>query len=84
MRAMEHLSLQIAGIDNVIINYTDRADPCRGEIEPGRRAESTSTNQEHATIQQLLLASDANLRDAQMAAVSLTLLRVKLFWLLDG
>ena len=71
---VDHLALQVGGVDDVVVDEADRADPGRGEVERGRRAEAAGAEQQHLRVQQLQLAVDADLGQQRVARVALALL----------
>ena len=70
-RAVNHLPLQVAEVDDVEIDDADAADAGRGEIQRRRRAEAARADAEHAARLQLPLPFHADLRHDQMPAVAL-------------
>src|SRR5262249_18947040 len=71
---VNNLALQVGGVDYVIVDEADRADPGGGEVERGRSAEAASSEQQHLRVQQLHLAVDADLGQEGVARVALALL----------
>ena len=71
---VDHLALQVGGVDHVVVDEADRADPGGGEVERGRRAEAAGAEQQHLRVQQLHLAVDPDLGQQRVARVALALL----------
>ena len=71
---VDHLALQVGGVDHVVVDQADRADARGGEVERGRRAEPAGAEQQHLRVQQLDLAVDADLGEQGVARVALALL----------
>ena len=71
---VDHLALQVGGVDDVVVDEADRADAGGGEVERGRRAEPTGAEQQHLRVQQLQLAVDADLGKQGVARVAVALL----------
>src|SRR5205814_10384599 len=74
---MRDLALEVRGVDAVVVDDAEPADPCRGEIERGGRAETAGADQEDARLEQLQLSFFPDLGNQQMAAVARALLRVE-------
>jgi len=77
LRRMRDLALEVRGVDAVVVDDADATDAGGCEIEAGRTAEPARADQEHARLQQLQLALDADLGNQQVAAVPRALLRVE-------
>ena len=71
---VDHLALQVGGVDDVVVDQADRADPGRGQVERGRRAEAAGAEQQHLRVQQLQLAVDPDLGQQRVARVAVALL----------
>ncbi len=71
---MDHLALQVGGVDDVVVDEADRADPGRGEVERGRRAEPAGAEQQHLGVEHLQLAVDPDLGQQRVARVAVALL----------
>ncbi len=71
---VDHLALEVGGVDHVVVDDPDRADPGRGEIESGRRAEPTGAEQKDLGVQEGDLALDADLGQERVARVAVALL----------
>ena len=71
---VDHLALQVGGVDDVVVDEADRADPGRGEVERGRRAEPAGAEQQHLGVEQLDLAVDPDLGQQRVARVAVALL----------
>ena len=71
---VDHLALQVRGVDDVVVDDADRADPGRREVERGRRTESAGAEQQHLRVQQLELALDPDLGQQGVARVAVALL----------
>ena len=72
-RAMDDLPLQVAEVDDVEVDETERAHACRGEIERGRRAEPAGADAQYAGRLQPPLSFFADFGQQQMTAVALPL-----------
>jgi len=59
----------------VMVGKADGAHTGRRQVERDRRAEGAHAHDEHARLQQLLLAGGPDLGEREMASVSLSLLR---------
>ena len=73
-RAVEHLPLQIRGIDDIEVHEAERADARRGEIERGGRAEPAHAYEQHARALELLLSLETDVGENEMPAVAEDLL----------
>ena len=71
---VDHLALQVGGVDDVVVDQPERADPRRGQVERGRRAEPAGADQQHLRVQHLQLALDADLGQQRVARVAVALL----------
>ncbi len=71
---VDHLALQVGGVDDVVVDEADRADPGGGEVERGRRAEPAGAEQQHLGVEQLQLAVDPDLGQQRVARVAVALL----------
>ena len=67
---VDHLALQVGLVDDVVVDEAERADPGRGEVEGGRRAEAAGADQQHLRVQQLQLALDPDLGQQGVARVA--------------
>ena len=72
-RAVQDLTLQVAGVDVVEIDDAERTQAGSGEIERRRGSEPARADAEHAAGLQLALPFDADLRQDQVPAVALDL-----------
>ena len=70
---MDHLALQVGGVDHVVIDDSDRANACGREIEGGRRSETAGAEQQHLRLEQLDLAFDPDLGQQDVPRVAVTL-----------
>ena len=70
-RAVDHLPLQVAEIDDIEVDDADRADAGRRQIQRRRRPEAARADAQHAALLELLLPFDAHLRHDEMPAVAL-------------
>jgi hypothetical protein len=61
-RRVEHLALEIRHVDDVGVHQPDGADPGRGQIERGRRAQAPGPDQQDLGPQQLALSLLARAR----------------------
>ena len=71
---MDDLALQVRLVDDVGVDDPESADARRGEVEGRGRAEATGPDEEHARVQEALLALLADLGDQEVAAVAGALL----------
>jgi hypothetical protein len=71
---MDYLSLQIAQIDVIAIDNSNRSDPGGGQIKPCRCAETPGADDQHFGGKQFLLTDTANLFQDYVPAVSFYLL----------
>ena len=67
---VQHLALQVAAIDAVVVDQRQRADAGRGEVERRGRSESAGADQRDARGCELLLSRDADFGQAPDAAHS--------------
>ena len=67
---MDDLALEVRVVDDVGVDDAERADAGRREVERRRRAEPAGADQEHARVEQLLLALLADLGDEDVARVA--------------
>src|SRR6266852_2922162 len=67
---MEDLPLKIGKIDHIIIDDAESSDPCRGEVQCGRRAESTCTDQQDPCGFELFLSFSSNFGQDEVPAVT--------------
>ena len=72
---VDHLALQVGGVDDVVVDEADGPDPGRGQVERGRRAEPAGAEQQDLRVQQLELAVDPDLGQQGVARVAVALLR---------
>jgi len=71
---VDHLALEVGEVDDVVVDDPERAHAGRREVQRRRRAEAARAEQQHARVEQLLLALGADLGDQQVARVALALL----------
>ncbi len=71
---VDHLALQVGGVDDVVVDQADGADPGGGQVERRRSAEPTGAEQQDLGVQQLELAVDADLGQQGVARVAIALL----------
>ena len=71
---VDHLALQVRGVDDVRVDDPELADTRGCEVERRGRAEPAGADQQDARVEQLELARLADLRDEQVPAVALVLL----------
>src|SRR5439155_4849447 len=71
---VNHLALKVREVDDVVVHDPERPDAGRGEVERGRRAEAARADQQHLSVEQLLLALAANLGNEEMTRIALLLL----------
>src|SRR6266850_1772962 len=73
--AVQDLSLEVRRVDDVGVDDAQRADAGRREVVRGGRSETAGADEEHLAAQELVLSGLADLRDQQVTAVALCLLR---------
>ena len=71
---VDDLALEVADVDDVEVDETDRPDARGGEIERGRRTEAAGADEQRLRAEEPGLAGRTDLGDQQMAAVALLLL----------
>ena len=71
---VQDLALQVRVVDHVHVDDADGADPGRGQVQGGRRAEPAGAQQQHLGVEQLELALLADLGQQQVALVAVALL----------
>ena len=59
---VDHLTLEIRGVDHVVVDEADGADPGRSEVERSRGAEAPGPDEHHRRIQELCLTRFADTR----------------------
>ena len=69
LRRVDDLPLEVRLVDDVGVDDPDAADPGRGQVERGRRAESAGADQQHLRVEELELPFLADLRDEEVTAV---------------
>ena len=69
--AVNDLPLQVADVDAIEVDETERADAGGGEIQRRRRSETAGADAEHARRLQPPLPLHADFRQQQVAAVAL-------------
>ena len=69
-RRVEHLTLEIRLVHEVVVHDPEAADACSAEVERSRRAEAAGADDEHVRGEEPLLARDADLRDQDVSAVA--------------
>ena len=68
--AMQDLSLQIGQIDAVAVDQGDASDSGGGQVQRGRRSQSTGADQQRMTGEQSLLPFDTDLWQQNVARVA--------------
>ena len=68
--AVDDLALQVGGVDHVVVDQADGADPCGGEVERQRRPEPAGAHQQHLGGLEPLLSLHPDVGDDQVAAVA--------------
>jgi hypothetical protein len=53
---MEDLALQVRLVDDITVDQSDRPHAGRCQVNPGRRPETSGSNQQHLALQKLELA----------------------------
>src|SRR5690606_7134202 len=76
-RAVEHLALEVRGVDHVEVDDPERADARRRQVLRERTAEPPGADQQHARGEQRLLRLGAELGQREMALVALVLVRAE-------
>ena len=74
VHVVEDLALQVRRVDDVHVDDAERADARGGEVERGGRAEAAGAEEQHAALEQLLLAGLTDLGEQDVAAVAVALL----------
>src|SRR5262249_44287408 len=74
-RAVQHLPLEIAEIDDIEIDQADAADACRREVQAQRRAEAAGADEENAGRLEAFLPFQGDLGHDEMPAVTSDFLR---------
>ena len=82
-RAVDNLPVQVARVDDVEVDQTERADAGRRQVHRGGRTQSAGADAQHPRRLQLALPVDADLRHDQVAAVALNLV-ARQFRRIDG
>ena len=72
--AVEHLAVQVRGVDAVEVDDPERAHARGREILRGRAAEPARADQQHARVEQRALTLEADLGQDQVAPVAIVLL----------
>ncbi len=73
-RAVEHLAVQVRGVDVVEVDDPERTDTRGREILRGGAPEAARPDQQHARVEQRALTLEADLRQDQVAPVAIVLL----------
>src|ERR1051325_4431262 len=68
--AVEHLAMQIRGVDAVEVHQADAADACRREVDRGRTAEASGADDENRRGFQLALSVVADLGEDEVPRVA--------------
>ena len=71
-RIVQHLALEVRGLDDVAVHDPDRPDPGGGEVEGSRCPEPSGADEEHARATETELALLAHLGEEQMPTVPVT------------
>ena len=74
---MQDLALQVRGVDDVHVDYPDRAHAGRCQIKGGGRTEAAGTEQEHLRLEQPLLAGLTDLGEEEVPLVAVALIGVE-------
>ena len=69
-RGVKHLSLEVRKIDGIEIDEADLSYAGGRQIERGRSAEPSRSNQQHLRMSKLSLPRDPDLREQQVTTVS--------------
>jgi hypothetical protein len=75
---MKDLPLKIGDVDDIEVHHADRAHAGSSEIQRRRRAEAARANQEDPGSLELPLALHSNLREQEVATVTLQLVASQL------
>ena len=76
-RLVEHLTLQVRHVDDVVIHEAEPAYAGSGEVERERAPEPAGSDQQHARLEELLLSLETELRQREVASVALELVRAE-------
>jgi hypothetical protein len=71
---VDDLALEVRDVDDVVVDDAEGADAGRREVQRGRRPEPAGAEQEHAGVEELLLAGLADLGQQEVARVAGALL----------
>jgi len=74
LRVVDHLALEVAEVDLVVVDDPERADAGRREVQGRGRAEPACADQQDLGLEQLLLPLQADLGDQEVPRVALPLL----------
>ena len=72
---VDHLALQVADVDHVVVDDPDRPDAGRREVLEHRRTETARADDEHPRVAQPALTVDPDLREQQVPRPALDLRR---------
>jgi hypothetical protein len=67
---MEHLTLQVGDVDDVVVHDADGHHPRRRQVEGGRRAEPSGPHYQDLGAQQVELSRLSHLGEPDMAGVT--------------
>ncbi len=77
--AVDHLALEVAQIDRVVVDDTQRAHARRGQVEQRGGTEPAGADHKDPGILQAALTDDPDFRNDQVPGVTLHLLRAQAF-----
>ena len=76
--AVEELTLEIALIDNIVVDQTDRPDARRCEVEGQRRSKTPCSDTEYPTTLQATLPLEPDIGQRDMACVPVELVAAEI------
>ena len=80
---VDHLTLKVRQVVVDVSPETERGHPGCWQVQGGRRAEPSRSEEQHLGVEQLLLALEADLCEQQVARVALALLGGQRAWHID-
>ncbi len=69
VHTVDHLALEVGGLDHVVVDHADRAHTRRGEVEQGRRPQPPGPDHEHPGGLEPALPEQPHLGDQQVPGV---------------
>ena len=67
----QHLALQVAQLDVVVVHQAQGSNASRGQVQRGRRPKAAGTNDQHGRGCEALLTGKADLRQRQVSCITL-------------